>query len=176
MIDHSTHTTVIAGDVQIRGEVTLGASSRIHGKIDGTIQASGEVTLGSESTCTADITAASVIVEGKVEGDISARQIIELRGSAVVKGDIAASAISIAEGATFSGQCRIGPGAGTRAEAGEARTAAPVRPSTSNIGASISTRPLRVTGTTAAAVGVGPGERKSDELMRDPDLARLLGQ
>lgn len=175
MIDHSTHTTVIAGDAQIRGEVTLGASSRIHGKIDGTIHASGEVTLGGESTCTADITAASVIVEGKVEGDISARQMIELRGSAVVKGDIAASAISIAEGATFSGQCRIGPGAGagTRAEPGEARA---VRPSTSNIGAPISTRPLRVTGATAAAVGAGVGERKSDELLRDPDLARLLGQ
>lgn len=182
MNDRTSHTTVIAHDVLIRGEVTLGASSLIHGRIEGKIDSAGEVTISPDCVCTTDINAGVIIVEGKVEGDLVARDAIELRNSAHVRGDIAAAAISIAEGASFVGQCRIGPSAAAKPEPTQNGSVS-MSAARTGFGAgampTVTTRPVR-TPAVAGTIGGGSsmsGEAKpSDDLLRDPELARLLNR
>jgi hypothetical protein len=53
--------------------------------------------------------AGTVIVDGTVDGDILARERVQLNGSARVNGDVIAEKLIVAEGASFSGHCRVGP-------------------------------------------------------------------
>ena len=59
----------------------------------------------------ADVDAGSINVEGTVNGNLHAADRVELRQSARLKGDIRASKLLVAEGASFIGQCNVGPDA-----------------------------------------------------------------
>src|SRR5262249_29790265 len=81
--------------------------------------------------CKAAVEGATVIVDGLIEGDVQARERVQLNAKARVIGDIISATLVVAEGATFSGHCRVGadvlkakpaPGAPTVVENAQRRT------------------------------------------------------
>jgi len=105
----SNELTVIGPDTRISGEMTFDKSARILGCFEGKIVAQGEVQIGPTADCRAAIDAQRVIVDGAVSGPILARERLTLTPNAKVTGDITAGALIVAEGASFVGQCQVGP-------------------------------------------------------------------
>jgi cytoskeletal protein CcmA (bactofilin family) len=107
--------TLIAPDTHIRGEVTFQNPAQILGRIEGKVTSTSELLIGSSAECRATVQAATLIVEGTVEGDVIATDRLELNTSARITGDLVASRLVVAEGATFSGHCIVGPEAARKA-------------------------------------------------------------
>lgn len=103
--------TIIGKDAKIKGELSFENSAKILGGFEGKIFAKGEVIIGESALCRATVEAGTVIVDGPIEGDIIARDRIQLTPKAKVKGDIVAASLSVGEGASFVGHCRVGPDA-----------------------------------------------------------------
>jgi cytoskeletal protein CcmA (bactofilin family) len=101
--------TVIGPDTRIKGEMSFERTARILGRFEGKVTTSGELQVGSSAHCQAALEAGTVIVDGTVDGDILARERVQLNGSARVNGDVVAEKLIVAEGASFSGHCRVGP-------------------------------------------------------------------
>lgn len=104
--------TVIGSDSHFKGELSFQSQARINGKFDGQISGSGELQVSNSAQCKADVNAAAVLVDGMIEGNLKAKDVVKLNSKGTVKGDITASKMVMAEGASFYGQCAVGPDAG----------------------------------------------------------------
>ncbi|MBY0113398.1 MAG: polymer-forming cytoskeletal protein [Phycisphaerales bacterium] len=109
MADNEHQVTIIGRDAKIKGELSFDASAKILGTFEGKIIAKGEVIIGETATCRATVEAGNVIVDGPLEGDVIARDRLQLTAKAKVKGDITAGSLSVIEGASFVGHCKVGP-------------------------------------------------------------------
>jgi len=101
--------TVIGPDTTIKGEMFFEKSARILGTFEGRITAQGEVQIGQSAHCAAAVEAQRVVVDGSVTGPIHAHERLTLTANAQVRGDITAGTLVVAEGASFVGQCSVGP-------------------------------------------------------------------
>jgi cytoskeletal protein CcmA (bactofilin family) len=104
----SNQETVIGADVILVGELTFHKSVRIVGKFEGTIKGTGRIHIDESAYCKADITAAVVVVDGSVHGNVTATEHVRLNPKAKVTGDVAGPNVSLADGASVVGRCKIG--------------------------------------------------------------------
>jgi cytoskeletal protein CcmA (bactofilin family) len=107
-------TTVVGADSHFKGELSFERVAKIIGKFDGQINGKGELQVADNARCKADVKAGSVQVDGTIEGNLQAKETIRLNAKGTVRGDIVAAKMVMAEGASFYGQCAVGP----EAEAG----------------------------------------------------------
>jgi cytoskeletal protein CcmA (bactofilin family) len=108
MADMTKTTTVIGPDTHIKGEMVFDSTARILGTFEGRVIAKGEIQIGEGAACKAAVEGATVIVDGLIEGDVQARERVQLNSKARVIGDITATTLVVAEGASFTGNCRVG--------------------------------------------------------------------
>lgn len=108
-------STIVGSDSHFKGELTFERTAKINGKFDGMITGKGELQVSQNALCKADVQAGAVAVDGRIEGNVQANDTVKLNGSGVVKGDITAAKMVMQEGASFYGQCAVGPDAGTGA-------------------------------------------------------------
>jgi len=106
------------------------SGARILGTFEGKITSAGEVQIGSGANCNAAVEAQRVLVDGNINGDISASELLTLNADAKVVGDIVANKLVVMEGATFVGNCRVGPATGSK-QTGTTRLASTPSKSTS---------------------------------------------
>ncbi|QOJ18636.1 MAG: polymer-forming cytoskeletal protein [Phycisphaeraceae bacterium] len=125
--------TVIGADASFKGDFKFDSAARILGSIEGSISSKGTVHVASGSTCKATITAKEVAVEGAIEGNVEATDRIELKPNGAIKGDIVAAKMTMADGASIDGYCRIGSN-------GKASTAAEVKPAAAQKAEPVRTR------------------------------------
>ena len=107
----SDFTTVIGGDAVFKGELSFEKGVRVDGRVEGKISTKGQIAVSQAGKLQADVEAGNVIVEGQVNGNLVAHARVELRKTARLKGDIKASKLLVAEGASFTGHCQVGPDA-----------------------------------------------------------------
>lgn len=103
-----TSTTVIGPGTRVKGEISFDGPARILGEVEGRVSSQGEINIGESALCRAAVEAGVVTVDGVVEGNITARQKLQLNPSARVNGDVVATSMTVAEGASLIGHCRIG--------------------------------------------------------------------
>jgi cytoskeletal protein CcmA (bactofilin family) len=108
MADMNKTTTVIGPDTHIKGEMVFDSTARILGTFEGRVIAKGEIQIGEGAACKAAVEGATVIVDGLIEGDVQARERVQLNAKARVIGDITSTTLVVAEGASFTGNCRVG--------------------------------------------------------------------
>ena len=94
---------------EIEGRYSFRGTAMLNGRFTGEIVTTDTLIIGEKGVVKATIHAASVIVCGEVVGEIVATHRLELRATARVSGDIEAAAITVDEGATFDGRCRMTP-------------------------------------------------------------------
>lgn len=109
MATDDNSVTIIARDAKFKGELNLDQSAKVYGQFEGRMVSQAEIHIAEGALCKASVEARSVIIDGTVEGDVLARERLSLTGKAKVKGDITAAAIIVAEGAVYTGQCKVGP-------------------------------------------------------------------
>lgn len=101
--------TVIGTDTHIKGEMTFKRSVRLVGSLEGRVVGEGELHVAEGARCKADVESPAVVVDGTIEGNVIARDKVQLNAKGVVRGDIRAGKMVMSEGASFYGQCAIGP-------------------------------------------------------------------
>lgn len=101
-------TTVIAHDTMWKGEMQSNGTVHVHGRLEGAIRASRDVYVAEEADVDATITAMNVVIAGLVKGTIRCEARFEVLPSGRISGDIMAPTLVVHEGATVTGQFRMG--------------------------------------------------------------------
>jgi cytoskeletal protein CcmA (bactofilin family) len=101
-------TTVIAYDTTWKGEIQSNGTVHIHGRLEGSIRANRDVYVAEEADVDATINATNVVIGGLVKGTIRCESRFEVLPSGRVSGDILAPTLVVHEGATVTGQVRMG--------------------------------------------------------------------
>ena len=115
-------TSVIAHDATWKGDFQSTGSIHVHGRVEGSITAQRDVYIAEEADVDATVTADNVVVAGLVKGTVRCGARFEVLPQGRIAGDIQAPTLVIHEGATVTGQFRMGP-----AEPGEDQGSAPQR-------------------------------------------------
>ena len=100
---------VLDVDASMQGTLVFkdSVNLKINGRFEGVLNTKGSLMIGEQAVVNADIIGESIIIAGIVSGNISALKELKLIAPARVIGDIRAPLLSIAEGATFDGNCRM---------------------------------------------------------------------
>ena len=101
--------TIIGADANFKGDLKFESAAKFLGRFEGSISSKGKVHIADGSQCKATIAAKEVAVEGHIEGNVEASDRIEVKPTGIVTGDIIAARMTMAEGASINGYCRIGP-------------------------------------------------------------------
>lgn len=101
-------TTVIAHDTVWKGDIQSNGTVHVHGRFEGMINARQDVYVAEEADVDATITAGNVVIAGLAKGTIRCEARFEVLPSGRVSGDIMAPVLVVHEGATVSGQLRMG--------------------------------------------------------------------
>jgi len=97
-----SHGTVIKGEIHTAGDI------RIEGHVMGNIQCDAKLVIGERGPVEGTVNARNAIVSGKVQGTVYVHELLQLESKARVEGDIYTQKLSVAIGADFTGNCRMG--------------------------------------------------------------------
>ena len=97
-------TTRIPKGAAILGGLEAGQDVIIDGRLDGHITLpEHHLSIGASAVITARIIARSVTISGSVNGNILARERIDLRAGSFVRGHLTTPAVTLEDGAQFTG-------------------------------------------------------------------------
>lgn len=102
------NVTVIGPGTTIKGELIFTQSAQVLGKIEGKVVAENDLVVGEQATCDAEVIAGTALVDGTITGNITVKDRIQLNRSARVQGDLVAKTLMVAEGASYTGHCKVG--------------------------------------------------------------------
>ena len=97
----------LAKDIEIQGDINCTADLIFDGAIKGNINSKGSVVIGQNAAITGNVKAEKAVVEGKIDGS-GEFSTCRLTPSSVISGSVATTTLQMEEGASLSGQCRIG--------------------------------------------------------------------
>lgn len=100
--------TIIGSDARFKGEFAFDSAAKVLGSIEGSITSTGTVHIADGSKCKATVDAKEISIEGEIEGNIAASDRVEVKPNGRVQGDVTAAKMTMAEGASIDGYCRIG--------------------------------------------------------------------
>jgi len=101
-------SSVLGPTLSFKGDLSADEDLFIQGHVEGTIAHTQRLTVGPQGSVKANIRAQLIVVEGTVDGDLRADKSVLVKSTATVCGNIVAPAVSIAEGASFSGSIDMG--------------------------------------------------------------------
>ena len=99
--------TIIGASVRVEGDLIGQNNMKIFGQVAGKVQTKGDIFIEESANIEADVEANNVTISGTVQGSVKAAERLEVNKSGKVSGDIGANILSIATGASFSGQCSM---------------------------------------------------------------------
>ena len=104
----SEEITIISHGVKVEGKVSSNGSIRLDGTIQGDIDCKGNVTIGESGEVFGKVNGQSITIGGKVEGIINAKEKLMLEAKANLKGDVFTKILVVEAGARFDGKSNMG--------------------------------------------------------------------
>lgn len=104
----SEEITIISNGVKIEGKVSSTGNIRVDGTLQGDLNSRGNVTVGEQGDIKGEIVANVVTIGGKVVGTINAKEKLILESKCALKGDIVTKVLVIEAGAKFDGKSSMG--------------------------------------------------------------------
>ena len=101
-------TSVIAHDTVWKGDLDSQGTIHVHGRLEGSLKAKLDIYVAEEADVDATIAATNVVVAGLVRGTIRCATRFEVLPTGRVMGDVQATNMVDHDGATESGQLRMG--------------------------------------------------------------------
>jgi len=98
--------SVVAGGMQVAGEITSDSVVKIEGTVEGNVRAEGQVLVAKGGLVIGDIVTGEAIIGGEVRGSVVAENRVEIQPGSVVNGDITAPQLAIHEGGEVNGLVR----------------------------------------------------------------------
>lgn len=105
--DSSYPETVVSAGMRIEGELKSSGDIKIDGVITGKVHTSQDLMIGPNAQIDADLIASTAVIAGTVKGNVTVKNGLYLESSARIMGNISCGTLGIAEGAYFSGACRM---------------------------------------------------------------------
>ena len=99
--------TIISNGVKIEGKITSTGSIRVDGTLQGDLNARGNVTVGEQGKINGEIIANIVTIGGHVVGTVNAKEKLVLETKCTLKGDIITKVLVIEGGAKFDGKSNM---------------------------------------------------------------------
>ena len=128
----SDRSSVIGPTLFFKGDLSAEEDLLIQGRVEGSITHTQRLTVGAQGTVKANIRAQTIVIEGTVDGDLRADKSVFVKETAKVRGNIFSPAVSILEGACFSGNIDMdGKKAAQAAVKQDAGAARPIKTSAS---------------------------------------------
>jgi cytoskeletal protein CcmA (bactofilin family) len=104
----SEEITIISHGVKVEGKVSSNGSIRLDGTIQGDIDCQGNITIGESGEVFGKVNGQSITIGGKVEGIINAKEKLMLEAKANLKGDVFTKILVVEAGARFDGKSNMG--------------------------------------------------------------------
>jgi cytoskeletal protein CcmA (bactofilin family) len=95
--------TVIEGEVRASGDI------RVDGTILGSVSSKAKVVVGATGNVTGDINCQNADISGTVKGKAIVNEMLFLKSTARINGDIVTGKLVVEVGASFTGNCNMGP-------------------------------------------------------------------
>lgn len=102
------HSCVVALGTKIEGNFQSAENVRLDGVVVGDLFCDKKLVLGKDGRIEGNVKAKEAVIMGTIVGDIQILGLLHLDRSAVIKGNIQTAALSIEEGASFDGACKVG--------------------------------------------------------------------
>lgn len=99
--------TVVSQGMRIDGELKSNGSIRIDGLVSGKVHTSQDLTVGPNAQIDADLIAGNAIIGGIVKGNVMVKGTLIIMETGKIVGNISCAKLGIAEGAYFSGACKM---------------------------------------------------------------------
>lgn len=99
--------TILAPEIDIKGDINVSGNIMVYGKVYGNITASGTINTAKGSLIEGCINSEAAFISGKIKGDVNVDKKIVLGPSCELNGNIKAAIITIEEGAKFDGMCSM---------------------------------------------------------------------
>jgi len=95
--------TVIEGDVKAMGDI------RVDGTIIGSVSSKSKVVVGSTGQILGDVFCQNADISGSVKGKMTVAEMMFLKATSKINGDIVTGKLVVEVGASFTGNCNMGP-------------------------------------------------------------------
>jgi len=105
----STSINLIGAGTVIEGEMNSSGDIRIDGTVKGTVNSKSKIVIGNTGKIEGDIHCLNADISGTIHGKSHVSEMLFLKSSAVVKGDIHTGKLVVEVGASFTGNCNMGP-------------------------------------------------------------------
>jgi cytoskeletal protein CcmA (bactofilin family) len=100
---------IIGAGTVIEGEIKSNGDIRIDGTIKGSVISKARVVVGSTGVVEGDIQGQNADISGLVKGKTSVLEMLFLKSTARISGDIQTGKLVVEVGASFTGNCSMGP-------------------------------------------------------------------
>ena len=100
----------IGSTARVRGRIQGDGDLLIEGHVEGNVAIRGDLTVAEGATVSAEtVSASAVTIAGTFEGNLTAAGVVHLASSARVRGDVEGNAVTIDDGARFTGrlECEV---------------------------------------------------------------------
>jgi cytoskeletal protein CcmA (bactofilin family) len=105
----SATINLIGNGTVIEGEVKASGDLRIDGTIRGSVTSRAKVVIGSTGQVLGDVVCQNADISGLIKGKITVSEMLFLKASAKINGDIITGKLVVEVGASFTGNCNMGP-------------------------------------------------------------------
>jgi cytoskeletal protein CcmA (bactofilin family) len=95
--------TVIEGEIKSMGDL------RVDGTIIGSVSSKSKVVVGATGQVQGDIYCQNADISGSVKGRTTVTEMLFLKSTAKINGDIVTGKLVVEVGASFTGNCNMGP-------------------------------------------------------------------
>ncbi|MFO0204029.1 MAG: polymer-forming cytoskeletal protein [Alphaproteobacteria bacterium] len=100
---------IIGQGTTIQGEIRSSGDLRIDGTIMGSVTSKSKVVVGSTGQINGDVVCQNADISGSVKGKTSVAEMLFLKSTAKINGDIVTGKLVVEVGASFTGNCNMGP-------------------------------------------------------------------
>jgi cytoskeletal protein CcmA (bactofilin family) len=94
----------IGAATRVRGKITGDGNLLVEGQVEGEIAVRGNLTIAEGASVTSDVEADAIHIAGALEGDVNASGNVRIVSGARVRGDVKGAEVAIDEGAQFAGR------------------------------------------------------------------------
>jgi cytoskeletal protein CcmA (bactofilin family) len=105
----ATSINLIGAGTVIEGEVKSSGDIRIDGTVVGQVHSKSKIVIGNTGRVEGDLFCQNADISGTVQGKSNVQEMLFLKSNGNVKGDIHTGKLVVEVGASFTGNCNMGP-------------------------------------------------------------------
>ena len=107
--ENGTSINIIGAGTVIEGEIKAQGDLRVDGTIIGSVSSKSKVVVGTTGQVQGDVNCQNADISGSVKGKTTVVEMLFLKSTAKINGDIITGKLVVEIGASFTGNCNMGP-------------------------------------------------------------------